>query len=113
MWSKKPTPVARAPPPPPSPRSAPLPPPPSRPGAARSGPRDSWGGILPHPRLHRARVQLEALRARDRRARRRELARGLPADLAEAHFGHLAAKVPRREPRGEARRAARRQDVVR
>ena len=50
----------------------------SRPSCARSSPCGSSRWILPHARLHRARVPLEALRPRDRGTRGRQPARPSP-----------------------------------
>ena len=58
--------------------------------------------------LHRRRVALEALGARDRRAGARQRRRG----GADAHLAHAPAEVPRRQRGGEARGAAGGQHVV-
>src|SRR2546427_6243712 len=103
MWSRKPTPEARV----------PLPEPSSvRDSLTSVSPvrrcsvalrlllaEDMWL-IVTHACLHRARVPLESLGSRDRRAGARELGRGPVVDL---HLGYATAEVVRGETRAEAR----------
>ena len=107
MWSRKPTPVSRAPSPVPSSASATLTSvsPVLRSIAARAA---HVLLIVADPDLHRLRVELEALGAGDRRGGARER-----VVIGDAHLGEHAAEVLGSERRGEARRAARGQRVVR